>query len=67
MNDSDFIISNDGSVWRFQPVTQRAKNFTDTELGLESWQWLGPAFVIDANLAQQLMSSLEDEGFILEL
>lgn len=67
MDDADFIVTTHGSVWTFEPVTQIAKNFTGTDLDVQSWQWMGNAFGVDARIAQDLLSSLEDEGFVMKL
>lgn len=64
----DFIITTTGgSIWLFEPVTESAKNFTGTDLQVESWQWLGKAFGVDARIAGQLIESLEDEKFVLKM
>ena len=65
--ETDFIVETHGSIWLFEPVTEIAKNFTGTDLDVQSWQWLGPKFGVDARLANDLVSALEDEGFTLEL
>lgn len=67
MDDADFIVTTHGSVWTFEPLTQIAKNFTGTDLDVQSWQWMGNAFGVDARIAQDLLSSLEDEGFVMKL
>jgi len=66
--DPDFIVeTTHGSLWTFQPMTETAKNFSRIDLGIEGWQWLGPKFGIDARFGNDLVSSLEEEGFTLEL
>jgi hypothetical protein len=65
--ETDFLIVTHGSVWTFQPLTEVAKNFTEMNLQVEGWQWIGPAFGVDARLASALVSALEDEKFNLEI
>lgn len=65
MDDADFVVTRHGSIWTFEPVTQIAKHFTGTDLDVQSWQWLGTAFGVEARIAQDVVSALEDEGFIL--
>lgn len=60
----DFDVENHGSVWRFTPVSESAKEKTK-EFGLENWQWMGESFVIDWRLAEQLAEILREEGFDL--
>lgn len=64
---SDFIVRNEGSVVVFQPRNTRAKNFTDTDLNIQPWQrWANNAFVVQHSIVDALISSLQDEGFIVE-
>lgn len=66
--ETDFIVETfHGSVWTFEPVTQRAKNFTGTDLDVQDWQWMGPKFGVDHRVANNLLSALEDEGFVMEV
>ena len=65
--ETDFLVTTHGSVWTFQPLTEIAKNFTGTDLDVQDWQWMGPAFGVDHRVAQQLLSALEDEGFVMEV
>jgi len=67
MMDADFKISVQGSIWLFEPVTETAKEFTSNELSVQGWQWMGKAFGVDARIGNNLVSSLEEEGFILEI
>ena len=63
----DFLVCPQGTIWTFEPVTERAKNFTDTDLDVANWQWLGNAFGVDHRLANDLATALNDEGFVLEI
>ena len=67
MNEIDFLVCPQGSIWTFEPVTERAKEFTGTGLDVQSWQWIGPAFGVDHRLANDLVTALNDEGFVLEI
>ena len=63
----DFLVRPHGTIWTFEPLNERAKNFTGTDLDVQSWQWLGNAFGVDHRVANDLVSALEDEGFVLEI
>ena len=66
--DTDFLVTATiGSVWLFEPQSETAKNFTNTDLDVQGWQWMGKAFGVDAGIADNLVSALEDEGFVLEI
>lgn len=63
MNDIDFLVRPHGTIWLFEPVTDRAKEYTLTVLDVQDWQWVGPAFGVDHRIADQLTSALEEEGW----
>lgn len=50
----------------FTPATDKARTFASESIGLESWQWLGKSFVVDARLARDLIQRLRLEGFTVE-
>lgn len=60
---TDFVVTNHGSVFQFNPLSDTAKVFTNEQLGLESWQRLGNTFNVDHRPARQLIDQLRDEGF----
>ena len=65
-NEIDFLVRPHGTIWTFEPLTERAKNFTETDLDVQGWQWLGPAFGVDHRPARHLVTALEAAGFIVE-
>lgn len=67
MDEIDFLVRPQGTIWTFEPLTERAKNFTGTDLDVADWQWLGPRFAVDHRPANDLVTALEDEGFVLEM
>src|SRR5688572_15817673 len=50
-HDIDFLVRPQGTVWLFEPVTERAKHHTLNVMDVQGWQWLGPAFGVDHRLA----------------
>ena len=63
----DFVVRPHGTVWTFEPQTDTAKGFVRTDLEVQGWQWLGPAFGVDHRLANDLVAALEGEGFSIEM
>ena len=59
----DFSLVDHGSVIAFTPCTLDAQTFTDTELVVEGWQWMGDGFFVDRGVANQLVDFLMDNGF----
>lgn len=66
-NEIDFVVRPHESVWTFEPKTESAKRFVRTDLDVQGWQWLGPAFGVDHRLVNDLIVALEVEGFVLEI
>jgi len=68
-NHTDFVVEDHGTVWKITAHGETACGFTESELGLESWQVLTNqtpeyiAFAVDHRLAAALVGSLIDEGF----
>ena len=62
----DFRVRLHGTVWTFEPLTDRAKDHATTVMDVQDWQRLGPAFGVDHRLALDLVTALEDEGFEVE-
>ena len=63
----DFVVQPHGSAWTFEPKTETAKEFTQNDLDVQSWQWLGHVFGVDHRLANDLVTALEVEGFVVEM
>ena len=63
----DFVVHPHRSIWTFEPKTESAKRFVGTDLDVQGWQWLGPAFGVDHRLANDLIAALEGEGFVIEM
>lgn len=63
----DFAVRPHGTVWTCEPKTEEAKSFVRTDLEVQGWQWLGPAFGVDYRLANDLVAALEGEGFSIEM
>jgi hypothetical protein len=64
---TDFIVSNQGTVWQFTPNTKAAFDFIDEFVPLESWQWLGRTFAVDWRLAEDLVYGIVDHGLRVEI
>lgn len=62
---TDFRLDDCGTVWQFTPLTDKAREFAQTELGLESWQWLGETFSVDHRPAHDLIDFLLAQGFVV--
>lgn len=66
MPSADFQVMDHGTVVSFIPLSQFAKEFVRDFIRPEPWQMMGNALVVDHRPAQNLMESLEEEGFTFE-
>ena len=63
MDDIDFLVRPNGTIWLFEPVHESAKEYTLTVLDVQDWQWVGPAFGVDHRIANDLIAALQEEGW----
>jgi hypothetical protein len=63
MNEIDFLVRRHGTIWTFEPVSDRAKEHTLTYLDIQDWQWVGPSFTVDHRIADDLVIASEEEGW----
>lgn len=62
----DVIVHNGGSIFMFQPLTQRAKDWVIENVGLESWQWLGNSFVAEHRFACDLVDGMQAASLVVK-
>lgn len=54
------------SVVMVEPVSQEAKDWVQENVGLEGWQWMGPAFAVEPRMLDNLIAGMEDAGLSVE-
>lgn len=62
---TDFYIKDCGSLVLFTPANERAREWTDENMSVESWQWQGSAFAVERRYAGNLIEGIEDSGFVI--
>lgn len=62
----DVLIRNEGTVFAFCPLTQRANDWFHFNVASEPWQWFGNALVVEHRYAWGLAEGLTSEGFVLQ-
>jgi len=63
----DVRIDNHGSVMMVCPLTDAAREWVDDNVGLEPWQWLGPAFACEPRMVESLVEGMADDGLEVEV
>jgi hypothetical protein len=65
MMTQDFIVTDQSSVWLFEPLTEAARQFVRQQIERDDWLWVGQGFAIDYLAAGALAEDLQNEGFII--
>ena len=61
----DFIVTDQASVWLFQPLPVEANKFVKENVNFDEWFWQGSSFVVDSREAGALSEDLADVGFVI--
>jgi hypothetical protein len=59
----DFIVTDQASVWLFEPLSEAAQRYVRENMSFDEWLWEGQCFVVDFRNAGGLTEDLLDEGF----
>ncbi len=62
----DVLVHNEGTVFLFNPLTARAKEWIDENVQSESYQWFGTTLVVEHRFAWGLAQGLKDAGLVLQ-
>lgn len=63
--EPDFIVEDHGSLYVFQPMSETAREWTDENIDIPSWAWIGGGFAVAHSLASDLASGILDAGMAL--
>ena len=61
----DVLVHNEGTVFLFNPLTSRAKEWIDASVQPDA-QWFGTTLVVEHRFAWGLAEGMKDAGLILE-
>lgn len=61
----DVLVRNEGTVFVFCPLTERALAWIDENVHTEPWQWFGSALVVEHRSAWGLAVGMNDSGLVL--
>ncbi|MGJ0504741.1 MAG: hypothetical protein ACR65X_13580 [Methylocystis sp.] len=59
----DFIVTDQASVWLFEPLSEAAQRFVRENVYFDEWLWEGQRYAVDFRSAGALAEDLLDEGF----
>lgn len=64
-NPDVVVTGRGGTVVMFQPITDEAREWVDENVGLEPWQWMGPAFAVEHRFVGDLIEGMEADGLVV--
>lgn len=59
---TDVIVTNHGSIFSFQPLTQAAKDWFEENVQIEDYQRLGGSICVEHRYARDLAQGIIDAG-----
>jgi hypothetical protein len=61
----DVLVANEGTVFLFNPLTSRAKEWIDDNVQVDA-QWFGTTLVVEHRYAWGLAQGMQDAGLLLD-
>lgn len=62
---TDVEVSNEGTVFAFQPLTPEAEHFFKEEVKTEPWQWFGSSLIVDHRYAREFALACNENGLVV--
>jgi hypothetical protein len=62
MAKPDLTVDDRGSMFLLTPISELAKEWVQTNLALEGWQWLGASFAVEHRFVGQLVDGMRADG-----
>lgn len=59
---TDVVVSNQGTIIQFRPVTDAGREWIDENVQSEGWQWLGAWLSVDWRFAAPLIEGMQNAG-----
>ena len=64
--EADVIVSNEGSVFLLNPVTDAGKEWLKENCRPEGWQWLGQCLAIETRYALDIVEGMQGDGLVVQ-
>jgi hypothetical protein len=62
----DVLVHNEGTVWLFNPISERASEWVGEHVLTEPWQWLGQQFAVEHRYAPAIVEAMRGDGLVLQ-
>ena len=63
----DVQVHSDGTMSHFTPITQKAKDWVEENVTLESWQWLGNGFGVEHRYVDDLVRGMVEGDLVVQI
>ncbi len=60
----DVLVCDEGTIWLFNPLSERAKAWVAEHVPVESWQWLCDSLAVEHRYAPALVEAMLGDGLI---
>ena len=61
----DVLVCDEGTIWLFNPLSERAKAWVAEHVAAESWQWLCDALAVEHRYAPAIVDAMVGDGLVL--
>jgi hypothetical protein len=61
----DVLVHNEGTIWLFNPLSERAKAGVAEHVAAESWQWLCDSLAVEHRYAPEIVDAMLGDGLVL--
>lgn len=62
----DFLVYNEGTIWLFNPLSERANAWVAEHVAAESWQWLCDALAVEHRFAPAIVEAMVGDGLVVQ-
>lgn len=62
----DVTVQNEGTILLFHLNTEAAQEWVEHHVETESYQWFGPALVVEHRYADTLVAGMQNDGLEVE-
>ena len=62
----DVLVCDEGTIWLFNPLSERAKAWVAEHVAAESWQWLCDSLAVEHRYAPAILEAMLGDGLVLQ-
>ena len=62
----DVLVYNEGTIWLFNPLSERAKEWVTEHVAAEPWQWRSHALAVEHRYAPAIAEAMVGDGLVVQ-